>query len=166
MEPGDRLEGAPGGAAAETFLVIVDETPECAKALRFAALRAAHTGGSVALLHIIRPAQFVQWGRVQAAMDAEALEEAERMLALAAGEVFAWVGRRPETHVRRGKAAEEVLAFVTGHPGVRALVLAAAPKGRPGPLVDFFAGERAGGLPCLVMIVPGGIADSELDRLT
>ena len=50
--------------------------------------------------------------------------------------------------------------------GARALVLAAAAKGKPGPLVDFFTRERAGTLPCMVMIVPGGIEDADIDRLT
>ncbi len=166
MEVGERGEPQAGAQAAATFLVIVDDTPEFGKALRFAALRALHTGGEVALLRIIRPAQFLQWGRVQDAIEEDAEAEAAQKLELAASEVFELLGRRPQTFVRRGKPAEEVLAFVTEHPGVRALVLAAAPRGRPGPLVDFFAGERAGSLPCLVMIVPGGIADPALDRLT
>jgi nucleotide-binding universal stress UspA family protein len=151
--------------SAQTFLVVVDETPECGKALRLAARRAQRTGGSVALLHVIRPAQFVQWGRVQQAIEAEAEEAAQQLVETAASEVEALLGQRPAVAIRRGKPAEQVLQYLGEEPGIRALVLAAAATGRPGPLVDFFAGERAGSLPCLVIVVPGSMADDALDRL-
>ena len=37
------------------FLVVVDETEEMRVALRYAALRAFHTGGKVALLSVVEP---------------------------------------------------------------------------------------------------------------
>ena len=152
--------------AAETFLVVVDETEECAKAIRFAAYRAQHTGAQVALLHVLKPSNFLQWGGAQQDMDAEAEELGQSLLASKASEVEALTGQRPVTRLARGRATEAVLQVVTSDDSIRALVLAAAAKGRPGPLVDFFSGERAGSLPCVVMIVPGGISDEALDRLT
>lgn len=147
------------------FLVIIDGTPECARALRFAALRARHVGGTVKLLHVITPTGFLQWGAVQKAMDEEVEATANRMLAEQADAVHRLTGLWPETVLRRGKPAEEVRLLIEQDGGIRSLVLAAAADGRPGPLVDHFAGEQAGSLPCLVMIVPGGIADAALDRL-
>ena len=41
------------------FLVVLDDTRECLNAMRFAALRAAHTGGGVIILSIV-PAEEVQ----------------------------------------------------------------------------------------------------------
>jgi nucleotide-binding universal stress UspA family protein len=154
------------GAAAETFLVVVDNTPECAKALRFAALRAQHTGARVELLHVLKPAQFLQWGGVQKDMEDEAEENARATLEGKAAEVEALTGSRPATRLVKGRGPDAILAVLLADRAIRALVLAAAARGKPGPLVDFFAGERAGSLPCMVMIVPGGISDSELDRLT
>lgn len=151
---------------AETFLVVVDDTEECAKAIRFAALRAQHTGASVMLLHVLKPTAFLQWGGVQKDMDAEAEEVARTLLAAKADMVEALTGLRPALKLVSGRSTEAVLDVVTTDRSIRALVLAAAAKGRPGPLVDFFSGERAGSLPCMVMIVPGGISDSDLDRLT
>lgn len=153
-------------AAAGTYLVVVDETPECRLALRFAARRARRTGENVTLVHVLRPPQFVQWGRVQDTIAAEQREAAERLLAEAAVDATALLGRPVETAVLSGKPSEQVLAFVREHPEIRSLVLAAAAKGRPGPLVEHFAGERAGSLPCLIILVPGGLDEAELDRLT
>jgi nucleotide-binding universal stress UspA family protein len=152
--------------AAETFLVVVDDTPECAKALRFAALRAQHTGARVALLHVLKPSQFLQWGGVQKDMEAEAEDNGRAVLAAKAAEVEALTGERPGVRLARGRAPDAVLEVLKSDRSIRALVLAAAARGKPGPLVEYFSGDAAGSLPCMVMIVPGGIPDSELDRLT
>lgn len=152
--------------AAETFLVVVDDTPECAKALRFAALRAQHTGARVALLHVLKPSQFLQWGGVQKDMEAEAEDNGRAVLAAKAAEVEALTGIRPGVRLTRGRAADAVMDVLRSDRSIRALVLAAAAKGKPGPLVEHFSGNAAGTLPCMVMIVPGGIPDAELDRLT
>ncbi len=152
--------------SAQTFLVVIDATAESRLALRFAALRALHTGAGVKLLHVLKPTQFLQWGGVQQAMDAEAEEEARAMLQVTAAEVEQLLGRPPDVLIRRGRATEEVLRVIHEDRSIRGLVLAAAARGKPGPLVDFFSGERAGTMPCLVMIVPGGISEEALDRLT
>ena len=51
-----------------TYLAVIDETDEAEVALRFAARRAAKTGGTVLVLALIEPAEFVAWGGVQATM--------------------------------------------------------------------------------------------------
>lgn len=150
----------------DTYLVVVDATPESALAMRFAALRARRVGAGVKLLHVIRPSEFVQWGGVQAAIEAEEADEAANLLETVADEVERLAGERPATLVARGETTAEVLGAVSADQSVRALVLAAAARGAPGPLVEFFSGERAGQLPCLVMIVPGGLDEEGIERLT
>lgn len=152
--------------AAPTYLVVIDDSHESRVAMRFAALRAAHVGGRCALAHVVRPAEFMQWGAVQSAMTAEAEAEAEALLAAIADEAESLAGSRPATVVLRGDATTALLDHVRSTPGVRALVLGAASKGAPGPLVTFFAGERAGQLPCVVIIVPGGLDPERLASLT
>lgn len=149
----------------DVYLVVMDGTPESRRALRYAALRARRTGERLRLLHVIEPAQFVQWGAIQADMEAEAQEEAERILSEAAAEAGSITGRGVETAIRRGRPSEQVAAAVRSDPAVRALVLAAATRGRPGPLVEHFAGEKAADLPCVVTIIPGGLSDAMLERL-
>ena len=53
-----------------TYLVVIDDSPEASLALRFAARRAARTGGGVAVLAIIPPQDFVAFGGVQATIEA------------------------------------------------------------------------------------------------
>ncbi|WP_419816458.1 universal stress protein [Glacieibacterium sp.] len=152
-------------ATSATYLVVVDDTPESRVALRYAALRAAHVGAQLTLLHVMRPTEFMQWGGVQAAIEAEAQSSADTLLSGIAAQCVAWTGERPTLVVRTGEATDAVMEMVAADPSIRALVLGAAVKGAPGPLVSYFAGERAGTLPCLVMIVPGGLDDARVDAL-
>ena len=52
-------------AETRVFLVVVDETAEHHLALRYAARRAAHTGGRLALLHVIERGEFQHWVAVE-----------------------------------------------------------------------------------------------------
>ena len=151
---------------AQTFLVVVDETPECAKALRYATLRADRTGANVRILHVLPPTRFLEWRGAQQEIEAEEQQHGEEILAAKAAEAEAMSGKRPETRLLRGLPKQVVLELLRDDRSIRALVLAAAARGRPGPLVDFFAGQQAGKLPCMVIVVPGGIDDNDLDRLT
>jgi nucleotide-binding universal stress UspA family protein len=149
-----------------TYLVVVDSTPESGVALRYAALRAARLGGRLILLYVMPPTQFMQWGGVQAAIDAEAEDKATALVKSVADQVVEWTGDRPGVVIVRGEPTAAVLDTIAADPSIHALVLGAAPKGAPGPLVAYFAGERAGTLPCLVMIVPGGLPEERLEDLT
>ncbi len=151
---------------APTYLVVIDSSVESRVALRFAAMRAAHVNGRVALLHVIPPPEFMQWGGVQQAMAAEARAAAEALLAAVADEAEALSGERPATIILDGDPAPAIFAHVSSDASVRALVLGAAPKGAPGPLVGYFTGERAGEMSCVVIIVPGGLDAERLESLT
>ena len=153
-------------AADRTYLVVVDDTPESRVAMRFAALRASHVGARVCLLHTMPATEFIQWGGVQDLIEAEAKDKADALLASVADELFVLSGQRPGMIVRQGEATTAVLETLTADPSIKALVLGAARKGAPGPLVTYFAGEHAGTLPCLVMIIPGGLDDTRLADLT
>jgi nucleotide-binding universal stress UspA family protein len=149
-----------------TYLVVIDETIEAGVALRFATRRAAKTGGTVQILAIVEPVEFVAFGGVQATMEDEAREHAEAIIESAAGAIVEETGVHPSILVRTGKPIPLIREILSEDPNVAALVLGAAPVGAPGPLVAHFAGVEAGTLPCPVMIVPGGLDDGELDRVS
>ncbi|MET0371269.1 MAG: universal stress protein [Sphingobium sp.] len=149
-----------------TYLVVVDESPEAETALRFAARRAAKTNGSVRILALIPPSEFVQWGGVQATIEDEAMQRAEALVMSAAGTLTDESGIRPAITVRQGDAVTVVRATLAEMDDVAALVLGAAASGHPGALVSHFAGADAGKLPCPLMIIPGGLDDATIDRLS
>ena len=148
------------------FLVVLDDTRECLNAMRFAALRAAHTGGGVQILSIIPPEEFQHWMGVADLMRAEARERIEAHF-----EVFAkWMrdkqGVNPELVIREGDPVAEILAQVREDTDVGILVLGAShEKSGPGPLVTQLT-RSAGTLPIPITIVPGDMSKERLESIT
>ncbi|MEH3105891.1 MAG: universal stress protein [Sphingomonas fennica] len=149
-----------------TYLVVIDDSAEARVALRFAARRAARTGGAVEIVALLPQADFVQWGGVQAAMEEEAELRAEALVGQVAGELIEETGLRPAISVRQGEGVAVVRERLKEEPPVAALVLGAPENGGPGPLVTYFAGAGAGSLPCPVMIIPGGLDGAAIDELS
>lgn len=144
-----------------TYLVVMDESAEARAALRYAAVRAARTGGQVEIVAVIEPAEFVEWGGVQAAMQEEARLRAEAMVLGASGAIAEEAGVKPKVTVRQGDPAREVAALLRDRPDIAALVLGTPVEGGPGPLVSHFAGPAGGLLPCPLVIVPGGFRQTD-----
>ncbi|MDQ3078157.1 MAG: universal stress protein [Pseudomonadota bacterium] len=151
---------------ARTYLVVVSDSPETRVALRFAARRAAKTDGSVEVLAIVQPQDFVQWGGVQAAIEEEQRLRIEASVAAHVGEIMDAAGIKPEIVIRQGEPVDVVRAYVGTREDIAALVLGAAPSGHPGPVVEDFTGTDAGKLPCPVMIIPGSLSDEQLEMLS
>lgn len=147
------------------YLVVIDESPEAEIALRFAARRAVKTGGGVEILALVPQAEFVQWGGVQATMEAEARQRAEALVAGAAGTLLAESGVRPSITVKQGDGAKTIGELIAANPQIAALVLGAAESGPPGPLVAHFVSGEAH-LPVPLMIIPGGLDRDAIDRLS
>ena len=148
------------------FLVVLDDSRECLNAMRFAALRAAHTGGGVQILSIIPPEEFQHWMGVADLMRAEARERIEAHF-----EVFAkWMrdkqGVEPELVIREGDPVTEILAQVKADPSIGILVLGAGTdKSGPGPLVTQMT-KSSGSLPIPITIVPGDMSKERLESIT
>ena len=149
-----------------TYLVIADDTPEAGVALRFAARRAAKTGGAVKILALAAPAEFLAFGGVQATIEDEARRHAEALVKSAAGAIFEESGVRPAIEVRSGEPIATICEVLKGDPEIGALVLGAAATGPAGPLIAHFAGIDAGRMPCPIMVVPGNLGGEALDRLS
>ena len=155
-----------GADQKRTYLVVVDDSAESRVALRFAARRAAKTGGNIEVLGIVEPQDFVQFGGVQAAIEEEQRLRIEGVVSAAIGEILDESGLEANIILRSGEAVKAVRDYVAGRDEVAALVLGAAPSGSPGPLVANFAGTDAGLLPCPVMIIPGSLSDDRLEQLS
>ncbi|MEM1383862.1 MAG: universal stress protein [Pseudomonadota bacterium] len=147
------------------FMVVVDGTPECQNAMRFAAHRAAKTGGGVIMLYVIEPEDFQHWMGVAEVMRAEAREQAEDRLTELADELRALTGITPEFAIREGKRAEEVLALISEDPEIGVLVLGAGEGEGPGPLVTQLVGRMGGRMPVPVTVVPGSLSLERIDEV-
>lgn len=149
------------------FLVIVDETAECDRAVYYAARRAARTGGRLLLFTVVSVGEVgQQWLGVGDLMLEEAREEAEGRLDHYSARARNLAGIDPERVLREGAKADEILKFIDEDEDIGILVLAAATgKEGPGPLVSSLAGTSSANFPVPITIVPGGLTDEELDAL-
>jgi nucleotide-binding universal stress UspA family protein len=148
------------------FLIVLDETQECLNAMRFAALRASHTGGGVQILSIIPPEEFQHWMGVADLMRAEARERIEGHFEVFAKWMREKLGVNPELVIREGDPLAEIMSQVRDDPEVGILVLGAgSDKAGPGPLVTALS-RSAGNLPIPVTIVPGDMSKERLEAIS
>ena len=148
------------------FLVVLDDSRECLNAMRFAAMRASHTGAGVAILSIIAPEEFNHWIGV-----GEIMREEARERIVAHFEVFAkWMrdkqGVDPELIIREGEAVTEILSVIEEDKSIGVLVLGAGnDKKGPGPLVTQLS-RQSGSLPIPITVVPGDLSKEKLEAIT
>ncbi|MEL6517455.1 MAG: universal stress protein [Pseudomonadota bacterium] len=148
------------------FLVVLDDSRECLNAMRFAAMRAANTGGGVQILSVIPPDEFNHWIGVGDIMREEARERIHAHF-----DVFAkWMrdkqGINPELVIREGEPVPEILAQVREDGEIGVLVLGAGTdKKGPGPLVTQLS-KSSGSLPVPMTIVPGELSKERLEAVT
>ena len=69
--------------------------------------------------------------------------------------------------IREGTPSDVILALIDEDPDIRILVLGASSGAEgPGPLVALMAGKMAGTMHIPVTVVPGNLAESQVDELT
>ena len=148
------------------FLVVLDDSRECLNAMRFAAMRAAKSGGGVEILAVIPPEEFNHWIGVGDIMREEARERIHAHF-----EVFAkWMRDRqgvdPELVIREGEPISEILKQVQADDEIGVLVLgASSDKKGPGPLVTQLT-RNAGTLEIPITIVPDELSKERLEAIT
>ncbi|QLF69203.1 universal stress protein [Peteryoungia desertarenae] len=147
------------------FMAVIDNTPECFRAVHYAGRRAKNSNGGLVLMYIIPDGDFQQWLGVEEIMRAEAMEEADAVMAKAAQTVRDTIGIEPEIVIREGSAATAINALIEEDRDIAILVLAAgSTKDGPGPLVSMIAG-RGAAFPIPVTVLPDTLTNEEIDAL-
>ncbi len=149
------------------FLVIIDDTPECARALHYAARRAEHGGGGLVLLYVISPGDFPNWLGVENIRRAEAMDEAETTLGRFADMARRWAPAvEPGMVIREGNRAEEIVKFIDDDEDVAVLVLAVGTGAEgPGPLISALVVKSQRSLPVPITLVPGNLDDAQISAI-
>ncbi len=149
------------------YLVVIDDSPECDRAIYYASRRAARHNASVIMLRVIETKDLhQQWLGVADIMRAEAHEEANAVLDRAAGRANGVAGITAERAIREGELSQEILNLIEEDEDIATLILAAStgPEG-PGPLISSLS-KAVGQYPIPVGIVPGHLTDEDLDALS
>lgn len=151
------------------FLVVADDSPEFSAALKYACRRARSTGGYVAMLKVIAPAEFEHWSGVREEIERQERAEAEALLQSLAGQVVAETGLPPEFIIKHADSVRAALkSVIAADPTINILILATSTSGRgPGPLISAIAKEGVGfsGRKLPVTVVPGDLTDADIEAL-
>lgn len=148
------------------FLVLLDDSRECLNAMRFAAMRAANSGGGVVILSVISPEDIQHGFGVAEVMRAEARERIEAHF-----EVYAkWMRSRPKVEpelvIREGEPIEQLLALIEEDGQIGIVVLGLGGEGTAqNPVLTRLMRDPAA-LPCPITIVPGGLSKERLEAIT
>ena len=148
------------------LLVVIDDSPESALALRFAARRAAHFDGRVAMLKVIPPIHFDHWVGVAERAVEEAREDTQRLMDKYAEKVREWGGHNPVYLIREGLISDELVAQINEEPNICLLVLAAARGRNPGPLVSSIAPKLVNQVKVPITVIPGNLTVEDIDLIT
>jgi nucleotide-binding universal stress UspA family protein len=149
------------------YLVVIDDTEECERAVHWAAKRAGRTKSQIVMLRVIETSERnQQWLGVADIMKAEETDAANKAFEKYAVEAKKIARLTPERVIREGDMAEEVVKLIDEDADIGILVLAAGTgKEGPGPLVTTIA-KTAGTFPIPVAIIPGQLKDDELDAMS
>ncbi|HTQ83921.1 MAG TPA: universal stress protein [Pseudolabrys sp.] len=146
------------------YLVVIDDTEECDRAVYWAARRAGRTRSGVVMLRVIEPGdRNQQWLGVADLMMAEQMDAAKALLDKYAQRAQAIAKVKVDLVIREGMTSEQILKLIDEDADIGILVLAAGlgTEG-PGPLVSTI-GKSAGTFPIPLAIVPGHLSDEDID---
>jgi nucleotide-binding universal stress UspA family protein len=149
------------------YLVVIDDTEECERAVHWAAKRVGRTKSQLIMLRVIETAERnQQWLGVADIMKAEEQEAANKALDKFGEIAHKLAHRVPERVIREGNTtAEEIVKLIDEDTDIGILVLAAGVgKEGPGPLITSIC-KSASTFPIPVAIVPGHLKDDELDAM-
>lgn len=148
-------------------LVIVDDTAEADRAVRYASRWALRNSGGVVMLRVIDTEDHnQQWLGVADIMRAEAHETANAALDAATARAADVAGITPARVIREGSAGAQILDVIATDPDIVLLVLAAATGVEgPGPIITAVT-ALAGTFPIPVTLVPGNLDAADIAALT
>ncbi|MBI1202134.1 MAG: universal stress protein [Rhodopseudomonas sp.] len=148
------------------YLVVIDDTEECDRAVFWAAKRAGRTKSQIVMLRVIETAdRNQQWLGVADIMQAEALEAAHVILKKFAARAQKIAGTEPDLVIREGNTSDEIVKLIDEDADIGILVLAAGTgKEGPGPLITNLA-KTVATFPIPVAIVPGQLNDEDLEAM-
>lgn len=145
------------------FLVLLDDSPEMLNAIRYAAIRAAKTGGGVEMLAVIDNEDFQHFLGVADVMRAEAREKIEAHFQIFKDRMEKREGVTPTLVVREGDNIEAIIEHVRSNPEIGVLVLGGGvEKAGPGPVVAALTGRRMSDLGVPITIVPGSLTKERI----
>ncbi|CAK02024.1 universal stress protein [Bartonella tribocorum] len=143
-------------------LVIIDETPECRRAVAFAAQHAQNTNRTLVLLCVVDSTEFQHFLGVNNIMRTESTQSAHKILGDIASDVRTSHALETEIVVREGKKIDEISKLIDEDKRIALIVLAASGHTEgPGPLIQLI-GNKGTAFSIPVIVIPSNLADEDI----
>ncbi len=150
-----------------TFLVVVDESPEMYKALRYAAQRSERNNGRVALLYTFETLEFSHWKAVEDIAEVESREKAELKIKDIENFLSEFSQKTPKKFIMKGDRIECITNFLEENKFISNFVLASSSdKSGSDPLINAFTGKFSTNLKVPLTIIPQNLSEEEIDKLS
>jgi hypothetical protein len=138
-------------------LMVVHKGAEFQKALRVTSAFADRQNAKIALLYVIEPLAFQQWGSMEEQLMIEERAKADERLKLARDVVHGAHGHEPILYVREGAIRDGVIEVIEENKDIKVLILDADDSSNP--LITYFAGKGLSSLPVPLFIIPQSYAN-------
>jgi len=150
-----------------TFLVVVDESKEMFRAMRYAARRSSRNNGRVALLYTFDILEFSHWKAVEDIAEAESREKAESKIQEYENFIMSFSSKKPKKFIMKGDRVECIIKFLDANKFISNFVLAAS-EGSSGsdPLIASFTGKSRSKIKVPLTILPSTLSEEEIDKLS
>ena len=148
-----------------TFLVVLDDSNEIFNAIRYAARRTARTKGRVALLYTFETLEFSHWKAVEDIAEAESREEAESKIKEYENFILKFTDKKPKKFLMKGDRVECIINFLSDNKFISNFVLASSNSGSDS-LISAFTGKQRSKLKVPLTIIPSGLKEEEIDKLS
>ena len=125
------------------FLVVLDDSQEMFRALRYAARRSSRNNGRVALLYTFETLEFSHWKAVEDIAEVESREKAEEKIVEYENFVLTFTQKKPKKFIMKGDRVECIIKFLEANNFISNFVLAASEKSSPSDsLISSFTGKN------------------------
>ena len=149
------------------FLVVLDDSEEMFRALRYAARRSSRNNGRVALLYTFDTLEFSHWKAVEDIAEVESREKAEEKIAEYENFVLTFTDKRPKKFIMKGDRVECIIKFLEANRFISNFVLAASMgSSSADPLIASFTGKSRSKIKVPLTILPSSLSEEEIDNLS
>ncbi|WP_208441694.1 universal stress protein [Bartonella raoultii] len=147
------------------ILVIIDETPECRRAVSFAAHHAQNTKKTLVLLCVVDTAEFQHFLGVNDVVRTESRQNAHKMLGELAEDIRTTYALETEIMMREGQTINEISKLIDEDKEIALIVLAASEHTEgPGPLIQLI-GNRGTAFSIPVTVIPSNLSDEDIESI-
>ena len=147
------------------FLVVLDDSQEMFRALRYAARRSSRNNGRVALLYTFETLEFSHWKAVEDIAEAESRDDAESKIKEYENFILEFTNKKPKKFIMKGDRVECIINFLSDNKFISNFVLASSNSGSDS-LISAFTGKQMSKIKVPLTIIPSNLSEEEIDKLS